>query len=98
VKNVQFDAYVIETLMGDLVGHDRSPAAFIVYLYLYARAAGTRHRSVKVSHQGIAADTGLSKSAVQSAVRRLVQRKLLRSARATPTSTPEHFVLRPWKR
>ncbi|SFC08052.1 hypothetical protein [Massilia yuzhufengensis] len=28
------DAYVFEVLMPDLIGHDRRPAAFIVYLFL----------------------------------------------------------------
>jgi DNA-binding transcriptional regulator GbsR (MarR family) len=53
---------------------------------------------VRVSHQGIAGDTGLSKSAVQSALRHLNRRKLVRSVRETQTATPEHFVLRPWAR
>ena len=51
-----------------------------------------------MSHKGIADDTGLSKSAVQAAIRHLNRRKLVRSTRATPTSTPEHHVLRPWAR
>ena len=53
---------------------------------------------MRVSHQGIAGDTGLSKSAVQSALRHLNRRKLVRSVRETQTATPEHFVLRPWAR
>lgn len=96
IKHTRLDAYVVDTLMGDLVGHDKSPAAFIVYLYLTARAAGTRRRSVRLSHRSIAGDTGLSKSAVQAALRHLNRRKLVRSVRETITATPEHFVLRPW--
>jgi CRP-like cAMP-binding protein len=98
VNSVRFDEYVLESLMADLIGHDRMPSAYVVYLYLSWRASGTRSRSVKASHQQIANDTGLSKSAVQAAVRHLGRRKLLRSERASITATPEHFVLRPWRR
>ena len=33
-------AYVLDTLMADLVGHDRQPSAFLVYLHLWRRTAG----------------------------------------------------------
>jgi hypothetical protein len=82
--------------MSDLVSHDRSPSAFVVYVFLWASAAGTRTRSVRISHKGIADLTGLSKSAVQGAIRLLNRRKLLRTAHDSRTATPEHFVLRPW--
>ena len=98
MNSVRLDEYVFDVLMADLIGHDRMPSAYVVYLYLYWRASGTRARSVKASHQQIADDTGLSKSAVQTAVRHLARRKLLRSERASMTATPEHFVLRPWRR
>ncbi len=89
---------MLDTLMRDLIGHDKSPSAFAVYLYLWRRARTDGAWSARVSHKGIADDTGLSKSAVQAAIRHLNRRKLLRSTRATQTSTPEHHVLRPWKR
>lgn len=95
---IRIDSYVIDTLLRDLVGHDKSASAFVVYLYLWTRASGTRNRSVQISHQGIADETGLSKSAVQTAIRHLTRRRLMRSDRETPTSTPVHFVLRPWVR
>ena len=98
MNSVRFDEYVFESLMGDLIGHDRMPSAYVVYLYLSWRAAENRARRVRASHQQIANDTGLSKSAVQAAVRHLARRKLLRSERASITATPEHFVLRPWRR
>lgn len=88
------DAYVVDVLMPDLVGHDRSPAAFIVYLYLW-RAAGARGR-VQVSYATIAADTGLSKASAQRAVALLKRRKLLGASRQAPTSVPEYRVSRPW--
>ncbi len=100
MRRLTVDAYVLETLMADLVGHDRHPSAFLVYLYLWARTAGSRsrRRRVALSHQRMAEDTGLSKSAVQSAVRALVRRRLLRAERASRTAVPEYFVLRPWMR
>jgi hypothetical protein len=94
---VRVDRYVFETLLGDLVGHDKSPAAFVVYLHLWHLTLGNRAKSVRASHQTIADDTGLSKSGVQAALRHLNRRKLVRSVRETQTATPEHFVLRPWR-
>jgi DNA-binding MarR family transcriptional regulator len=94
---VKIDPYIVDTLMADLVGHDKTPSAFVVYLYLYRRAEG-RPRSLRGSHQTIADDTGLSKSAVQAALRLLNRRKLVRSVRESQTATPRHFVLRPWAR
>ena len=35
---VPVDDYVLDTLMRDLVGHDRRPSAFLVYLYLWLTA------------------------------------------------------------
>ena len=83
--------------MPDLVGHDKQPSAFIVYVYLWARLASARARRVQVSHQAIANDTGLSKSAVQAAIRNLVGRKLVRSKLESRTSIPEYVVLKPWR-
>jgi hypothetical protein len=97
-ETVRIDRYVLETLLVDLVGHDRAPSSYIVYLYLWNRTFGSRAKSVKASHQTIAADTGFSKSGVQAALRHLSRRRLVRSVRATQTATPEHFVLRPWRR
>jgi len=95
---ISIDRYVVDTLMGDLVGHDKQPSAFIIYLYLWSRTFSQRARSVEVSHQGMAGDTGLSKSAVQAAIRSLRHRHLIRSRRASATAVPEYFVLRPWIR
>ncbi len=38
--SVRFDAYVIDTLMRDLIAHDRQPCAFIVYLTLWRQRSG----------------------------------------------------------
>lgn len=95
---IAIDRHVVETLMPDLVGHERQPSAFIVYLYLWSRTRGGRERRVSVSLQQIAVETGLSKSAVQQAMRRLKRRRLLASHQASATSVPEYVVQRPWIR
>jgi replication initiation and membrane attachment protein DnaB len=97
-RRIWLDGYVLDTLMGDLVGHDRTPAAFVVYLFLWKESRRSRRRRVKVSHRVVADETGLSKSAVQAAVRLLKRRQLLRSYQATQTATPDYEVLRPWVR
>src|SRR5215212_2008069 len=96
MKTIAIDDYVLDTLMRDLIGHDKSPSAFAVYLYLWRRARAGDEWSTRVSHKAIADDTGLSKSAVQAAVRHLNGRKLIRSVHESLTATPEHHVLRPW--
>ncbi len=95
---VPFDAYVIDTLMPDLVGHDRRPSAFIVYLYLLRASARARNDGVVASLQTIAIRTGLSKAAVQSAIRHLKRRGLLDENAEATTLRPLRRVLRPWRR
>jgi hypothetical protein len=92
------DAYLLDCLLPDLVGHDRRPASFIIYLYLYRRASLQANWSVRMSHQSIATATGLSRSAVQSALSHLQNRQLIATSRAHPTAVPRHRVLRPWLR
>jgi hypothetical protein len=53
---------------------------------------------VQLSHQQLAEGTGLSKSAVQGAVRLLKRRKLLSASLKNPTATPIYRVERPWAR
>ena len=95
---VTVDRYVVDALMPDLVGHDRQPSAFLVYLYLWCRARGGRQRRTSVSLQQIAVDTGLSKSAVQQALRTLKRRRLVTSMQASATSVPEYVLHTPWVR
>ena len=90
--------YVVDVLLRDLVGHDRHPAAFLVYLHLYLRAQRGRRRTVAASLREMAADTGLAKSAVQTALANLQRRELIRTHRDHPTATSVHTVLRPWRR
>jgi hypothetical protein len=93
----RLDAYVIDTLMRDLVGHDQKPSAFIVYLYLCRRIGAARGGAAHVSHQMIADGTGLSKSAVQDAIRLLVRRELVSSERKAATATPRYSLRRHWR-
>jgi hypothetical protein len=95
---VRLDPYLLDCLLPDLVGHDRRLASFVIYLYLYHRASQQANWSVRMSHQSIATATGLSRSAVQSALAHLQKRRLIATARAHPTAVPVHRVLRPWLR
>ncbi len=97
VTEIALDAYVIDVLLRDLVGHDKSPSSFLVYVYLWRRTHGLDAAKVALSHQEIADLTGLSKSAVQGAIRNLLRRKLIESSKSTVTSTPEYSVHRPWR-
>ena len=91
------DAYVVDVLMPDLVGHDRKPSAFVVYLYLAGVARRTGRDRVSASLETIAVKTGLSKSSVQAALRHLRQRGLLKDEPVSSTD-PTRVVLRPWIR
>jgi DNA-binding MarR family transcriptional regulator len=98
MNTIRLDRYVVDTLMADLVGHDRSPSSFLVYLALSARSPGRRPVPVAASHRDLAEDTGLSKSSVQTATRNLLRRRLVSASRASATAVPEYTVLRPWRR
>ncbi len=95
---LQLDEYVVDTLMGDLIGHDRQPSAFLVYLFLWRSTHGAKAPTVQVALVDIAERTGLSKRSVQSALTWLAKRKLISSARASITAVPIYTVLRPWRR
>jgi hypothetical protein len=95
---LRLDAYVVDVLLRDLVGHDRSPAAFLVYLLLWRHTHGKRARTVTLSHRDIAQESGLSRSAVQQAFRILHRRGLVQSRQRHATATPEHEVRRTWAR
>jgi hypothetical protein len=94
--SIPFDPYFVDILMPDLVGHDRSPSAFVVYLYLWRRASLASRGAVQASYATIALETGLSKTSAQRAVALLRQRGLVSAKTASVTSVPEYTVLRPW--
>jgi hypothetical protein len=98
VSAVPIDEYVLDSLMPDLVGHDRQPSAFLVYLNLWRLTHGNGQGTAHVALQDIAEATGLSKRAVQDALGWLVKRKLISVSRASITAIPVYTVLRPWRR
>ncbi len=96
-STIPIDLYVLDVLMKDLVGHDQHPAAFLVYLYLFREASRTgRWSPVTASIRTIADATGLSKSAVQTALERLRGRQLILAASAHQTAVRRYRVLRHW--
>ena len=97
-RELKLDAYLTDVLLRDLVGHDRAPSAFLVYLWLWRMSRGEGRERVGASLQTIATQTGLSKSAVQGAVRHLVRRRLLAATRASATAAPVYEILEPWRR
>lgn len=96
-QSVPVDDYVLDVLMRDLVGHDRQPAAYLVFLHLYGLAARGRWKKVATSLRTIAEATGLSKSAVQTALELLRRRELIATVREHATAVPQHQVLRHWR-
>lgn len=90
------DDYIIDPLMRDLVGHDRKPASFLVYLWLTGEQA-RRKGEVEISYQELAESIGISKSSAQSAVGWLLRRRLLAVQRKTVTATPRYAVRTPWR-
>jgi hypothetical protein len=97
-KTVAVDDYVLDVLMRDIVGHDRQPAAYLVYLSLYGRAARARWRPIEMSLRMLAEETGLSKSAVQTALELLRRRELIETESDHATALPRHRVLRHWRK
>jgi hypothetical protein len=97
-RTIPVDDYVLDVLLRDLVGHDKHPAAFIVYLHLYGLAARRHWSPVAGSLRDIAEATGLSKSAVQTALYVLRCRELIKTNKTNRTATPSHRVLRHWAR
>jgi DNA-binding MarR family transcriptional regulator len=93
---MMLDDYVVDVLMRDLVGHDRRPVSFLVYLWL-AAAQRQKAAQVQISYQDLAESIGVSKSSVQAAVAWLVRRKLLAASKHNATATPRYTVLSPWK-
>ena len=89
------DEYVVDVLMRDLVGHDRRPVSFLVYLWLAAEQQ-RQGRAVTISYQQLAESVGISKSSAQAAAGWLARRKLLMVSKTGSTATPSYSVQRPW--
>ena len=97
-ESIPVDDYVIDVLMRDLVGHDRQPAAYLIYVYLYGQAARNKWKPVATSLRALADATGLSKSGVQTALDSLRRRELIATTSEHATATPRHRVLRHWRK
>ena len=93
---LNLDDYVVDVLMRDLVGHDRKPASFLVYVWLSVEQA-RRQSAVQVSYHDLAESVGLSKSSAQAAVSWLIRRKLLAATKENATAIPSYTVRTPWK-
>ncbi len=93
-KQYTVDAYVLDALMRDLVGHDHRASAFLVYLAL---AAASNEGAPRLSHAQLAERTGLSRRGVQDAVLHLVDRNLLRVTRRGATEVSRYEPLTPWR-
>jgi len=93
---VKLDDYIVDVLMRDLVGHDRKPVCFLVYLWLSSEQE-RRGSAVQVSYQELAESIGVSKSSAQSAVGWLTRRRLLQVSKQTVTGRPKYRTLRPWR-
>jgi hypothetical protein len=91
-----FDDYVFDGLMRDLAGHDRRPAAFLVYVWLAAEQQ-RRKKSVTISYSELAESVGISKSSAQTAVSWLARRKLISVTKENVTATPTYLTQTPWK-
>jgi hypothetical protein len=92
----KLDDYVLDCLMRDLVGHDRRPVSYLVYLWLAAEQQRQK-KPVSISYTDLAESVGISKSSAQAAIAWLIHRKLISSAKATITATPNYTVHTPWK-
>jgi DNA-binding transcriptional ArsR family regulator len=90
------DDYITDVLLRDLVGHDRRPVSFLVYLWLAVEQA-RRGAAVQISYQELAENIGVSKSSVQAAVSWLRRRKLVAATKENATAVPRYTVLTPWK-
>ena len=95
---IEIDDYVVDTLMADLVGHDRQPSAFLVYLYLWRHTRGAGTDTAQVSLAELSSGTGVSKRAVQEALRWLSKRRLISIQREGITAIPVYMVKRTWAR
>jgi len=97
-KRLGLDPYIVDILMRDLIAHDRAPSAFVVFLWLWRQTRAQGREKIGASLADIAHATGLSKSSIQSAIRRLSRRRLVTADKAGPTAAPIYQVNETWKR
>ena len=97
-ETIPVDDYVLDVLMRDLIGHDQQPAAYLIYLYLYGQAARKKWKPIVASVRTLSDATGLSKSAIQTALANLRRPELIVTTRDYATATSRHRVLRHWRK
>jgi len=95
-QHIAIDEYVLDVLMPDLTRHDRAPSAFLVYLAVWTALFRLEQRQAALSLQQLSENTGLSKSAVQAAIRLLKRRGLLKVTKASATAVPQYELVRHW--
>ena len=93
---IPLDAYVLDSLMPDLVGHDRRPSAMLVFLFLWRKTRGGA-RSAVVSLRMMVDGTGLAKRSVQTALDHLRRRALVGLRRADATAAPNVTLRCHWR-
>jgi DNA-binding GntR family transcriptional regulator len=96
-ETIPIDDYILDILMRDLIGHDQQPAAYLVYLHLYGQAMRKKWKPIAASVRTLADATGLSKTAIQTALATLRRRELIVTTRNHATATSRHRVLRHWR-
>ncbi len=95
-ERLPVDAYVLDSLLPDLVGHDRRPSAMLLFLYLWRQTAGGARAAV-VSLRMMADGTGLAKRSVQTALNHLRRRDLVALRRANATAAPRVTLRCHWR-
>ncbi len=95
-ERVPVDAYVLDALMPDLVGHDRRPSAMLLFLYLWRKTRGGARPAV-VSLRMMADGTGLAKRSVQTALAHLRRRDLVAVRRASATAASSLTLRCHWR-
>ena len=91
---IELDPYVVDVLLPDLVGHDRRPSAYLIYLAIAACPGGR----LVAGYPMLAERAGISRRSAQAAVTHLARRGLLEIVRRGPTDTSEYRALTPWLR
>lgn len=94
-STIAIDRYVFDTLMRDLIGHDRRAASYLIYLSILNAGGG---KAVALSYQQLAARAGLSKRTVQDAVAHLAKRGLVAVDKGARTEPASLTPLSPWHR
>jgi hypothetical protein len=94
MSTILLDRYVFDTLMPELAGQDGRPEAFLVYMAI-VNAAVTG--SVQLTHADLAARSGVSNRAAQSAVAWLANRQFISVSPTDITRVNRYVPHQPWR-